>query len=84
MRNISSTVLSLAAMVLSSLTTYLTFFDARYTLTAVVADTKGQVSTSSGSSGEKRSVNYGFWIDNSIVMSNRGTRAIVTSSGCAC
>ncbi len=79
MRNLSSTVMALAAMVLSSMTTYLTFFDARYTLTAAIADVKGQVSRGYGSNGETKSVNYRFYIDSSLVLSNRGTRSLVVS-----
>lgn len=81
MRNISSTVLALSAMALSSMTTYLTFFDARYTLTAAIADVKGQVNRgfSSSSNSDTKSVNYRFYIDTSLVLSNRGTRSLVVS-----
>ncbi|ACT58847.1 hypothetical protein [Hirschia baltica] len=79
MRNISSTVLALAAMVLSSMTTYLTFFDARYTLTAAIADVKGQVNRGFSSNSETKSASYRFYIDASLVLSNRGTRSLVVS-----
>ncbi len=79
MRNISSSVLALAAMVLSSFTTYLTFFDSRYTLTAAVAKVAGQVSRGSGSNNETKSVNYRFYTDTDLVLSNRGTRSLVVS-----
>lgn len=73
--------MALAAMVLSSMTTYLTFFDARYTLTAAIADVKGQVNRgfSSGSNSDTKTVNYRFYIDTSLVLSNRGTRSLVVS-----
>ena len=58
MRNISSAVLSLAAMALSSLTTYLSFFDARYTLTAAVADVDGQTQRGSSSGNGRWSVDF--------------------------
>ena len=79
MRNISSTILSLAAMVLSSLTTYLTFFDARYTLNAAVADVSGQQNRGYSSNGEQRNVNFRFYVTPTVILSNRGTRALVVS-----
>lgn len=79
MRNISSSVLALAAMVLSSFTTYLTFFDSRYTLTAAVAKVTGQVSRGYGSNSDSKSVNYRFFTDTDMVLSNRGTRSLVVS-----
>ncbi len=79
MRNLSSAVLSLVAMGLSSMTTYLTFFDARYTLNAAVADVKGQSGRGYGSSNGKRSINFRFFAYPSIIVSNRGTRALVVS-----
>lgn len=75
MRNISSAVLSLAAMALSCMTTYLTFFDARYTLTAAVAD--AGLESNSGSSSEF--YDYRFYAKPTIILSNRGTRALVVS-----
>ena len=75
MRNISSAVMSLAAMALSSLTTYLTFFDARYTLTAAVADVASE--SDSGSSSE--SYDFRLYAKPTIILSNRGTRALVVS-----
>lgn len=77
MRNLSSAVLSLAAMVLSSFTTYLSFFDARYTLTASVADVSGQTNRGYGSNGEQRNVNFRFYVAPSVILSNRGTRPLV-------
>ncbi|MBB35210.1 MAG: hypothetical protein CME88_07380 [Hirschia sp.] len=79
MRNISSAVLSLAAMALSSLTTYLSFFDARYTLTAAVADVDGQTQRGSSSGNGRWSVNFRFYAAPTIILSNRGTRALVVS-----
>ena len=79
MRNISSAVLSLAAMSLSTLTTYLTFFDARYTLTAAVAKVSGQSNRGYGSGNGQWNVNYRFFASPTIVLSNRGTRALVVS-----
>ena len=79
MRNISSAVMSLAAMVLSSFTTYLTFFDSRYTLTAAVAGVSGQSNRGYGSNGEQKTINFRFYATPSIILSNRGTRALVVS-----
>lgn len=79
MRNLSSAVLSLAAMALSSMTTYLTFFDARYTLTAAIADVKGESSRGYGSGNGQRSINFRFYTYPSVILSNRGTRALVVS-----
>ena len=60
-RGLSSSVLSVAAMGLSSLTTYLTFFDDSYTLTAANAEVVVQVQGggSTGANGEK-SVGFRF------------------------
>ncbi|MFC7290984.1 hypothetical protein [Hirschia litorea] len=79
MRNISSTVMALAAMVLSSMTTYLTFFDARYTLTAAVAKVSGQINRGYSSNSEGKSIDFRYWVDSTLVVSNRGTRALVIS-----
>ncbi len=79
MRNLSSAVLSLAAMVLSSLTTYLTFFDSRYTLTAATADVTGQIQTSSSSNEMRRSLSFRTFVTPSVILSNRGTRAVVVT-----
>ncbi|MEM0986859.1 MAG: hypothetical protein AAGJ32_11475 [Pseudomonadota bacterium] len=78
MRGLSSTVLSLAAMVLSSLTTYLTFFDSRYALTVATADLSVNMQTGSGRDSDgSSSASYQYWPTFNIVLSNRGTRALV-------
>lgn len=78
MRGLSSTVLSLAAMALSSLTTYLTFFDARYTLTVATADVAVNLQSGGGRDSEgNRSATYRYWPTFNMVLSNRGTRALV-------
>lgn len=79
MRGISSAVLSLAAMALSSMTTYLTFFDARYTLTTAVADVALQVQSGGGMSNGTKSVTYRYYPYPEIILSNRGTRPLVLS-----
>ena len=79
MRSLSSNVLALSAMALSSFTTYLTFFDARYTLTTAMANVTWNVRRSGGSNGEKRTVSYRPVIMPSVIVSNRGTRAIVVT-----
>jgi len=80
MRGLSSAVLSLAAMALSGLTTYLTFFDARYTLTVATADVAVRMQTSGGRDAEgNRSATYQYWPTFNMVMSNRGTRALVVT-----
>lgn len=81
MRNISSAVLSLAAMSLSSLTTYLTFFDARYTLTQAVAEVPTNIQGGGGTNSDgTRSASYRIYPEPRIILSNRGTRALVLSS----
>ena len=77
MRSLSTAVLSLIAMALSSMTTYLTFFDARYTLTVAVADAPLQIQTSSSRNNGVTTANYQFYPKPSIILSNRGTRALV-------
>ncbi|MEL7371195.1 MAG: hypothetical protein AAFN74_19900, partial [Myxococcota bacterium] len=79
MRGLSSSVLSVAAMGLSSLTTYLTFFDASYTLTVANADVPIQVQSGSSSSGGKKSAYYRFFPKPSVILSNRGKLALVVS-----
>jgi hypothetical protein len=80
MNNMATTILSLLAMLVSSFTTYLTFFDSRYTLTAAVAGVDGVIQSSGGSSGEGLfSVNFRPFATPSIILSNRGTRALVVT-----
>ncbi|MEL7130736.1 MAG: hypothetical protein AAGK23_14440, partial [Pseudomonadota bacterium] len=79
MRGISNAVLSLTAMALSSLTTYLTFFDARYTLTEAIADVTIQVQSGGSSSGDRIEGYYRYFPTFNIILSNRGTRPIVIS-----
>ncbi|MEM6627695.1 MAG: hypothetical protein AAF719_13435 [Pseudomonadota bacterium] len=79
MRNVSTSVLSLAAMVLSSMTTYLTFFDARYTLTAAISSISGSTQRSAGSNGETYSVSFFHYATPAIILSNRGTRSLVVT-----
>ena len=80
MQGLSSAVLSLAAMALSSLTTYLTFFDSRYTVTVAVSNVELQLQTSSSSSGDgTRNAYYRLWPTAQMIFSNRGTRAVVLS-----
>lgn len=79
MQGFSSAVLSLVAMALSSLTTYLTFFDARYTLSATLSRVDMQVQSSGGMSNGMRSAYYRVWPTAQIILSNRGTRAVVLS-----
>lgn len=78
MRGISSAVLSLAAMALSSMTTYLTFFDARYTLTVAVANVTAGIQSGGGRDGEGRqTASYRYWPKATMIFSNRGTRPVV-------
>ena len=79
MRGLSSSVLSVAAMGLSSLTTYLTFFDASYTLTMANADVKIQIQSGSSSSKGQRSAYYRFFVNQGVILSNRGKLALVVS-----
>ncbi|MEM9667798.1 MAG: hypothetical protein AAF950_02660 [Pseudomonadota bacterium] len=80
MRGFSSAVLSLAAMTLSSLTTYLTFFDARYTLTQAVAEVTVSQQGGGYSDGERQEATYRFFPRLELILSNRGTRPIVVSN----
>ncbi|MEO0983512.1 MAG: hypothetical protein AAFX03_12770 [Pseudomonadota bacterium] len=79
MRNISANVLSLSAMALSSLTTYLTFFDARYTLTTAVASLEMSLQRGGFSDGEEKSVYFRPYMSAQIILSNRGTRSLVVT-----
>lgn len=79
MRGFSSGVLSLAAMALSSLTTYLTFFDARYTMTTAIADASVQVQSGGSVSDGITSAYYRFYPNLNVILSNRGTRSLVLS-----
>lgn len=70
--------MSIAAMVVSAVTTYLSFFYEHYTLTANIAHVATSVQTSSFSSGEgKREVNYRVFFKPTLVLSNRGSRPLV-------
>ena len=81
MNNITTAILSLLAMLLSSVTTYLTFFDNRYTLTAAIAGVDGQIQSGGGSSGEGvYSLTFRPFATPSIILSNHGTRALVVTS----
>lgn len=80
MRSLSSVVLSLTAMVLSSMTTYLTFFDSRYTLTTAVSGVQWQMQTGSSSSNGKRESYFRKFVDPAIIVSNRGTRPLVLTN----
>lgn len=79
MQGFSTTVLSVGAMVLSSLTTYLTFFDTRYTLSVAVAEVSVQVQSGGSSSNGETSAYYRFFPATELVFSNRGTRPVVVS-----
>ena len=80
MRGLSSNVLAVAAMALSSLTTYLTFFDSSYTLTSAVASVSIYVQSGGGYSPEQgRSASYRYFAEPSVILSNRGTLAVVVS-----
>ena len=81
MRGLSSSVLSVAAMGLSSLTTYLTFFDASYALTSANASVSVQIQQGSSSHVKTgiRTAYYRFFPRPSIILSNRGKLALVVS-----
>lgn len=67
-------------MGLSSLTTYLTFFDASYTLTAATAEVPVQVQRGGSSSGDQRSAYFRFFAEPTVILSNRGKLALVVSN----
>ncbi len=79
MRGLSSSVLSVAAMGLSSLTTYLTFFDASYTLTTANAEVSLQVQSGSSSSKGQRTAYLRVFVEPSLSLSNRGKLAVVVA-----
>ena len=79
MRGFSSAVLSLAAMALSSLTTYLTFFDSRYTLTQAMADVSVQIQSGGSAYDGQAQAFFRYFPTLDLILSNRGTRPIVIS-----
>lgn len=79
MRGLSSTVMSAFAVILSTFTTYLTFFDARYTVSAAVAKVSVQVQSGGGSGNGIQTVSYRYFPTATIILSNRGTRPVVIS-----
>lgn len=75
----SNTTLSVLAMGLSSLSTYLTFFDSSYTLTVSAARMDQQIQRSYSSSDNKKSISFRTYVTPHMVVSNRGTRPLVLS-----
>lgn len=71
--------MSTIAVIMSTLTTYLTFFDARYTLSATVAKVAVQVQSGGGVSNGMKSASYAYYPEADIILTNRGTRAVVVS-----
>lgn len=75
-----SIVLSVIAMVASSVTTYLSFFDSRYEVTAVVASAPAQIQTSSSRSGDgPRQTTFRVYYAPTLILSNQGTRPVVVT-----
>ncbi len=79
MRHSSNALLSVTAMVMSSMTTYLTFFDSRYTLTTAVAGVEQQVQRGYSSSDGQTELNFRRYVTPQMIVSNRGTRPLVLS-----
>ncbi|MEL6567526.1 MAG: hypothetical protein AAFQ22_03845 [Pseudomonadota bacterium] len=79
MRGLSSTAMSAFAVILSTFTTYLTFFDARYTVSAAVAKVSVQVQSGGGSINGVQNVAYRYFPTATVILSNRGTRPVVVS-----
>ncbi len=79
MRGLSSNVLSITAMGLSTLTTYLTFFDASFVLTTANAGASVRIFGSGGKANGERSVQFEFRVKSSVILSNRGKLAVVVS-----
>lgn len=80
MQGFASVMLSLIAIGLSSVTTYLSFFDERYTLSASIAKIESQTQTSSSKSGDgPLSVSYRTFVTPTLIISNRGSRPLVLS-----
>ncbi|MEO0718011.1 MAG: hypothetical protein AAFZ06_03960 [Pseudomonadota bacterium] len=76
-----SLAMSIGAVIASGRTTYLSFFDARYTLTATIASVAGQVQTSSSRSGDgPLDVTYRTFFTPTFILSNRGTRPLVMTN----
>lgn len=80
LRHSSGGSLSIAAMALSSMTTYLTFFDSRYTLTTAVAGVEQQVQRGTSSSNGESEVYFRRYVTPQMIISNRGTRPLVLSN----
>lgn len=76
-----SLAMSIGAVIASVCTTYLSFFDERYTLTATIADVSGLVQTGSYRSGDgPREVNFRVFFTPTFILSNRGTRPLVLTN----
>ena len=78
MRELSSLFMSMIAVVVSAVTTFLTFFDERYTLTAAIVDVGAGVQRSASyADGKGLDVMYQHYVEPTLILSNRGTRALV-------
>lgn len=78
--NTASVLLSLIAVIASALTSYLSFFDARYEASAVIAKAPTQIQRSVFRSGDAPpDVNYQVVFAPTIILSNQGTRTAVLS-----
>ncbi|TFH24224.1 MAG: hypothetical protein E4H03_04180 [Myxococcales bacterium] len=70
--------MSLIAVFVSGFTTFLTFFDERYTLTAAIANVGSGTQQSAGYSDDVGlNVTYQNYVKPTFILSNRGTRSLV-------
>ena len=70
--------MSIIAVVVSGLTTFLTFFDERYTLTAAMVNVGSGTQQSAGYSDDVGlNVTYQNYVKPTFILSNRGTRSLV-------
>jgi hypothetical protein len=75
---LSSLFMSIIAVFVSGFTTFLTFFDERYTLTAAIVDVGAGTQQSAGYSDDLGlNVTYQYFVKPMFILSNRGTRSLV-------
>ena len=78
MRALGSMLMSMIAVLVSGFTTFLTFFDERYTLTSAVVEIRAGTQQGSGYTEDTGlNVTYQHYVTPSFILSNRGTRALV-------
>jgi hypothetical protein len=69
--------LSFGAMLLSAVTLYLSYFDARYTLTGAMAEVETSVQSGGSSAEGERSVSFRYFATPSFILAHSGSRPLV-------